>query len=193
MRRIRDHMTYANVMATLAVFLVLGGGAYAAIHLPRNSVSSRNIKNGEVKSQDVEDHGLSAKDLKVASLLDATSGRTKANSICGSLSSSFNPCADTEVKLNRPSKLFATGDAVADSGAPAVLSNVHCALFADGNQFGTDIDIDVAFADGALSVSGVSQKLGRGTHAIELDCHGPSNSSPRVFHASLSAVILGTG
>ena len=50
MRRIRDHMTYANVMATLAVFLVLGGGAYAVIHLPRNSVSSRNIKNGEVKS-----------------------------------------------------------------------------------------------------------------------------------------------
>jgi hypothetical protein len=28
--RIRAHLTYANVMATLAVFLVLGGGAYAA-------------------------------------------------------------------------------------------------------------------------------------------------------------------
>jgi hypothetical protein len=28
--RIRAHLTYANVMATIAVFLVLGGGAYAA-------------------------------------------------------------------------------------------------------------------------------------------------------------------
>jgi hypothetical protein len=32
---IRSHLTYANVMATLAVFLVLGGGAYAAFQLPK--------------------------------------------------------------------------------------------------------------------------------------------------------------
>ncbi len=32
MRRIRDHLTYANVLATIAVFIVLGGGAVAAIH-----------------------------------------------------------------------------------------------------------------------------------------------------------------
>jgi hypothetical protein len=53
MRRIRSHLTYANVMATLAVFLVLGGGAYAAFHLPKNSVKSRNIVNGQVKTKDL--------------------------------------------------------------------------------------------------------------------------------------------
>jgi hypothetical protein len=53
MRRMRRHLTYANVMATLAVFLVLGGGAYAAFHLPRNSVRSRNIVNGQVRQQDL--------------------------------------------------------------------------------------------------------------------------------------------
>ena len=53
MRRIRSHLTYANVMATIAVFLVLGGGAYAALHLPKNSVKSRNIKNGQVKAKDL--------------------------------------------------------------------------------------------------------------------------------------------
>jgi hypothetical protein len=31
MRRLRPHLTYANVMATAAVFLALGGGAYAAV------------------------------------------------------------------------------------------------------------------------------------------------------------------
>src|SRR5215831_17396023 len=30
MARARDHLTYANVMATVAVFIALGGGAYAA-------------------------------------------------------------------------------------------------------------------------------------------------------------------
>ena len=53
MRRIRQHLTYANVMVTLLAFIVLGGGAYAAFHLPRNSVRSRNIKNGQVKKQDL--------------------------------------------------------------------------------------------------------------------------------------------
>src|SRR5262245_26178218 len=53
MHRIGHQLTYANVMATLAVFLVLGGGAYAAFHLPKNSVRSRNIVNGQVKRQDL--------------------------------------------------------------------------------------------------------------------------------------------
>jgi len=53
-RRIRSHLTYANVMATLAAFLVLGGGAYAAFHLPKNSVRSKNLVNGQVKKPDLK-------------------------------------------------------------------------------------------------------------------------------------------
>jgi hypothetical protein len=54
MSRIRARMTYANVMATIAIFLVLGGGAYAAFHLPRNSVRSKNIVNKQVKRADLK-------------------------------------------------------------------------------------------------------------------------------------------
>jgi hypothetical protein len=35
MNRIRRHLTYANVMATVAVFILLGGGAYAATKIGR--------------------------------------------------------------------------------------------------------------------------------------------------------------
>ena len=45
---VRPRLTYANVMATIAVFLALGGGAYAAIRLPANSVGTRQIRNGAV-------------------------------------------------------------------------------------------------------------------------------------------------
>ena len=44
----RKRITYPNVMATIAVFLVLGGGAYAATQLPKNSVGSRQLKNGSI-------------------------------------------------------------------------------------------------------------------------------------------------
>src|SRR5262245_58876192 len=49
--RVRERLTYANVMATIAVFLALGGGAYA-VSLGRNSVGSPELKPGAVKPQD---------------------------------------------------------------------------------------------------------------------------------------------
>lgn len=52
-RKLRGRLTYANVMVTLLLFIVLGGGAYAAFRLPQNSVRSRNIVNGQVKQKDL--------------------------------------------------------------------------------------------------------------------------------------------
>jgi hypothetical protein len=34
-------------------FLVLGGGAYTATHLSRNSVGSKQIRNGQVQRRDL--------------------------------------------------------------------------------------------------------------------------------------------
>jgi hypothetical protein len=51
--RIRAQLTYANVMATIAVFLALGGGAYAAINLPAKSVGAKQLKNRAVTPKKV--------------------------------------------------------------------------------------------------------------------------------------------
>ena len=48
MHQFRARLTYANVTASLALFLALGGGAYAATQLPKNSVGTRQLKNGAV-------------------------------------------------------------------------------------------------------------------------------------------------
>lgn len=45
---LRRHLTYANVAASLALFLALGGAAYAATQLPKNSVGTRQLRNGSV-------------------------------------------------------------------------------------------------------------------------------------------------
>jgi hypothetical protein len=50
---ISSRLTYANVISTLCLFLLLGGGAYAAFSLPKNSVKSKNIVNGQVKADDI--------------------------------------------------------------------------------------------------------------------------------------------
>ena len=41
-------LSYANVMATIAVFIALGGGAYAAFTLPPNSVGTKQLKDSAV-------------------------------------------------------------------------------------------------------------------------------------------------
>jgi hypothetical protein len=51
--RVRSKLTYANVMATVAVFLALGGGIAWA--LANNSVKSKHIKDGQVKTDDLSD------------------------------------------------------------------------------------------------------------------------------------------
>src|SRR5829696_9225725 len=56
MSRYRPRLTYANVMSTLAVFGLLGGGAFAAAKIgpkdiAKNAVRSKHIKAGAVKAR----------------------------------------------------------------------------------------------------------------------------------------------
>ncbi len=48
MNRLRAKLTYANVVSTLCLFLLLGGAAYAASQLPKNSVGAKQIKRGAI-------------------------------------------------------------------------------------------------------------------------------------------------
>lgn len=76
--KLRSGLTYANVMATVAVFLALGGGAYAAATLPKNSVGSRQIRSDAVSSSKVQDRSLLARDFKTGQLPTGTRGAAGA-------------------------------------------------------------------------------------------------------------------
>jgi hypothetical protein len=67
MAAIREKLTYANVMASIAVFIALGAGAYAA-GLPKNSVGTKQLKDGSVKSAKVADDSLTGTDVNESSL-----------------------------------------------------------------------------------------------------------------------------
>jgi hypothetical protein len=66
MHQLKGRLTYSNVMATVAVFVALGGTSYAAITLPRNSVGSNQLKRNSVTSSDVKDRSLGVRDLSLA-------------------------------------------------------------------------------------------------------------------------------
>lgn len=63
MRRITDHLTYANVMSTVAVFVALGGVSYAAVTLPKNSVGNTQLKQNAVTSAKIRNGTIQKADL----------------------------------------------------------------------------------------------------------------------------------
>lgn len=74
----RPRLTYANVVSTMALFLALGGGAYAAATLPKNSVGTTQlrkaavtrakIKNNAVDGSKVADRSITGADVKESTL-----------------------------------------------------------------------------------------------------------------------------
>jgi hypothetical protein len=65
---IRSRLTYANVVATAALFMALGGTSYAVFRVGSadvvdNSLRSRDLRDGTVRGRDIRDRALRARDI----------------------------------------------------------------------------------------------------------------------------------
>jgi hypothetical protein len=59
-KAVRERLSYANVMATVAVFIALGGSAWA---LTANSVGTKQLKNNAVKTKKIANNAVTAPKL----------------------------------------------------------------------------------------------------------------------------------
>jgi hypothetical protein len=67
------HLTYANVTATLALFVALGGSSYAALN-----VGSEDVRDGSLTGRDVRNGSLAAADLGESATAARRRGRRGA-------------------------------------------------------------------------------------------------------------------
>jgi hypothetical protein len=92
LRKALFRLSYSNVMATIAVFMAMGGGAYA-LSIPRNSVGATQIKTNAVgapeiktsavRSSEVRNSSLLAEDFKEGQLPAGPQGATGATGASG--------------------------------------------------------------------------------------------------------------
>jgi hypothetical protein len=61
--RLRSRLTYANVVATLALFIALGGSSYAALQLPKGSVGGKQLRKNAVTTKKVKPGSLLLSDF----------------------------------------------------------------------------------------------------------------------------------
>ncbi len=66
---VRSRLTFANVVAMLALFVALGGSSYAALRvgskqIVNNSIRSKDIRNGQVASRDIKNNDVRSGDIR---------------------------------------------------------------------------------------------------------------------------------
>jgi hypothetical protein len=66
-KRILQRASYANVMATIAVFLALGGTGYA-LSLPRNSVGTVQLKKNAVTSPKIKKSAITTAKVRKSAI-----------------------------------------------------------------------------------------------------------------------------
>ena len=80
---LREKLSYANVMATIAVFVSLGGGAYAALRVTgrevvNSSLRGADVRNGSLTGRDIRDRSIGARDLARGAIRQGPQGATGA-------------------------------------------------------------------------------------------------------------------
>jgi hypothetical protein len=61
--KLRQRLTYANVMSTVAVFIALGGSSYAAF-----TISGRDIRNRSIPAKKIKRNSITGKEVREARL-----------------------------------------------------------------------------------------------------------------------------
>ncbi len=81
MKQLRKRLTYANVMSSIAVFLVLGGAtAFAATQLAKNSVGSKQLKKNAVTAAKIKKNAVTGAKIRKNAV---TGAKVKNGSLTG--------------------------------------------------------------------------------------------------------------
>ena len=91
MKHLRKRLTYANVMSSIAVFLVLGGATALAAGLAKNSVGSKQLKKNSVTAAKIKKNAVTTAKIKNdavtgAKVNEATLGTVPSATLASTLS-----------------------------------------------------------------------------------------------------------
>lgn len=116
-------LTYANVVATIGLFIALGGTSYAVSQLGQNAVKSRHIAKGAVDKRAVGKDAVASPEINNGSVKPADLSPAAAGAVTAWTTTLTDPPANPdftildvgfEFKLDTPARVLARMDAVPD-------------------------------------------------------------------------------
>jgi hypothetical protein len=125
----RDRLTYSNVVATLALFIALGGTGYAAATITSGDIKNRTIKGGDVKKNALGGTEINERKLKevptarraqTAAGADISKNAETANQATNSLNADVaNVARDANTLAGQGAASFEASSTVQFGKAPA--------------------------------------------------------------------------
>jgi hypothetical protein len=164
MKRIRAHLTYANLMSTLAIFLLLGGGAaFAAKKKQTQKIGTTQLKASAVTTAKIKNAAVDASKLK-----DGSVGTAKLAD--GSVANA--KLADGSVTTSKIAGDAVTGDQVKESTLSEVPSanSANPTAFAHVNPGAAGI-VDAANSKGITSLN--VSRIGIGQYCVSVSGFSP--------------------
>lgn len=139
MSRIKRQLSYANVVATLALLLALGAGTVVAASringktIKKGSLPGNRLKRSSVKGGQVAESTLSkVPSAQAADAANAAIGVIKDGPVSLPFANTTNRIAELSLPIG---KFFVTGKLVAHNDGAAPANDVECYLFAGADNF----------------------------------------------------------
>jgi hypothetical protein len=160
-KQIRKRITYANVMSSIAVFLVLGGAsAYAAKKIGSNEIKGNSITTGKIKKNAITASKIKKSSITTAKIKNGAVTGAKVN--VGTLGTVPNATHATNAdNATNWSRYFTTGIVKASVGQNVQLFSVgpftatgHCADAGGGE---VEARITLTTSQAGSSVSGYNE------------------------------------
>jgi len=126
MAQIRKRLTYANAMSSLAVFLVLGGAAYAAKKIGTHELKGASVTTAKIKRNAVTASKIKQNSIATAKIVNGavTGGKIAAGSVdVTKLAAGF--VAPTAEKLSHSANISVGGTVLAGSLGIAQANVTH--------------------------------------------------------------------
>ena len=115
----KRHLTYANAMASIAVFVALGGGAYAAVH-----VNGKDIKNHTITGKKIKRNTLGSKQIKESRLGEVPSAaRAQSAATADSAATATNATTATKATTATSATTATTASSAANATNASNASN----------------------------------------------------------------------
>jgi len=199
---LREKLTFANVMSSVAVFLALGGTALA---VKANSVGSRQIIDDSIKGRDVADGRLKGRDLKSGAIgarevdeaafdLEPFVKMDSTSFGCDPGSTTFVNCGSITLGTQEPSRVLL----VAGGGQSGLSNSEGTCKFRINNgaellasappSFG-DPDERQLLVNNGIALTAVSDVIPPGVNNFKLVCN--ETGGDVAFSTTFSALAIG--
>jgi hypothetical protein len=183
-------LTYANVVATLALFIAIGGAsAFAASQLGKNTVGTKQLKNNAVSAAKIKNGAVTQAKISSAAqaALKGATGLQGPKGEAGAPATKLFAVVSADGKLIRGSGVISTSQGETKEGVYTVIFNqdVSACAFIATPAIEAGTNGDSTFPNPALATVGPLKENANGVVVVRASGEEPKEPDSGVVHVAV--------